>query len=299
MDTIEVGGIPADCFIFSGGRQLSNNLRQLLQELLRSPVGHQELQAGMMALLPVAVITENGHNTNRHLQHVLRAYEYVQPFGQMGFGGQSASHPHMEACHFLAVDHLHSRCISQVIDFRMGGIVYIAGNGHFEFAGKIGEIPVQNEEIIHLVHQILRIQHLIGIDPGQGIADNSAGAVAAGFVGIETNRLQTFEDVRQMLHLEPVELYGLAGGNVQQIAPVIPGDAGQNPGLLGIDDAGVNAHPHHKVAVTGLLLVDSGPFEPVQVILGNRRISACCIFLNNGTNDIQTVFFKLDQLDLV
>ncbi|MNP72978.1 hypothetical protein D3C76_1696280 [compost metagenome] len=53
------------------------------------------------------------------------------------------------------------------------------------------------------------------------------------------------------------------------------------------------------MSVTGLLLIYTGPLKPVQIVLGDGFIAACSVFFDNGANDIQTVFFKLDQLDFI
>src|SRR3954447_2164531 len=70
---------------------------QHLAELLRAPVGHQELDPSVVARAPVTVVAEDRADAGPDLGHLVGTYEDAQPLGEHRVGGQPAADPEVEA----------------------------------------------------------------------------------------------------------------------------------------------------------------------------------------------------------
>ncbi|MNL49975.1 hypothetical protein D3C87_1729530 [compost metagenome] len=96
MHTVKISGLPPNRLIFSAGWELAYGFNQLRFEFLGTPVGDEEFQTGMVAFLPVAVITEQGNHPGSYLKRFFRLHEDIQLLRQMRFSRESAAYHQME-----------------------------------------------------------------------------------------------------------------------------------------------------------------------------------------------------------
>ena len=82
---------------------------------------------------------------------------------------------------------------------------------------------------------------------GERAAGDVADDVAAGSHGGEAGGLEGLDDDGQGLDGEPVELDGLAGGDVGEVAGVVDGEMAEGAELGGGEDAVGDGDTHHEV----------------------------------------------------
>src|SRR5205823_8491313 len=72
-------------------------LLEHLTELLRAPVGHEELQPRPVARLAIAVVAEQPRDGAPHLGHLVRFDEDTEPLREHRVGRQASADPQVEA----------------------------------------------------------------------------------------------------------------------------------------------------------------------------------------------------------
>src|SRR5260221_9718217 len=72
-------------------------LDEHVAELLRSPIIHQELEARMVAALPVAVIAKYLRNATAHIGNLLGGYHDVELLAQLRLRRETAAYAHEES----------------------------------------------------------------------------------------------------------------------------------------------------------------------------------------------------------
>ncbi len=156
------------------------------------------------------------------------------------------------------------------IDVGLGAADAAAGDGDFVFAREIRELGVVGHVPADLVQLAVRVDDLLGIDAGDGAADDVAGVIAASAAGGDADGIEGGEDFRDILDAEPVHLDGLAGGDIREAVGELVGDPGDDMGLGGGELAAGDFGPEHEVAgVLGLLSINAVPFEALEVVVRN------------------------------
>ena len=81
-------------------------------------------------------------------------------------------------------------------------VVLCTGNGRVPLAGQVGilrvALAVVGEEVLQLGGVRPRVDDLVGINAGDGVAGDVAGVVEAGLDRAEAGFLQTLENFRQV-----------------------------------------------------------------------------------------------------
>ena len=223
-------------------------------EPLRPPLGHEELQPGLVAQATVAVVAEDADDAVPDVENVLRRDEGPQPLAQTRGGRQGAGHPQVVAgTEFGVVDADEGDVVDLVEDVEAGG----AGDGRLELAGQIGQLGVTQVGVLDGTGQWGRIDDLVLGDAGNRGDQEPPGRVPAALDGGQPHRLQAPPQLGHAVDLHPVELDVLPVGDVGGAASEVVGDRAEHPQLLAAQAPTVQAHPLHEVAV--------GQFGDVQL----------------------------------
>ncbi len=119
-----------------GQRAVQVLLLQHLAELLRPPVGDQELDPGVRAGAAVAVVPEHRADPGPHVGDLLGPDEDPQPLGEHRVGGQPAPDPQVVPDLAPGVAHADER---DVVDLVVGAVVRATGDRGLELARQVGE----------------------------------------------------------------------------------------------------------------------------------------------------------------
>ncbi len=111
-------------------------LLQHLPELLRAPVGDEELQPGPVPQPAVAVVTEHRRDRRPHLGDLVGLDERAEALGDHRVGGQPAAHPQVVAGLAVRAGHADER---HVVDLVHGALRGAAAHHRLVLAGQVGE----------------------------------------------------------------------------------------------------------------------------------------------------------------
>ena len=262
----DVVGVPARLL---GGRSVGQGAPQVvvledLAEPLRPPLGHEELQPGLVAQATVAVVAEDADDAVPDVEGVLRRDEGPQPLAQTWGGGQGAGHPQVVAGTELGVVDAHEGDVVDLVeDVEAGG----AGDGRLELAGQIGQLRVAQVGVLDGAGQRGRIDGLVLGDAGNGGDQEASGRVPAALDRGQPHRLQVPPELWDIVDLDPVELDVLAVGDVGGAAGEVVGDRAQYPQLLAAQAATIQAHPLQEVAVGELGGIQLGGAAAIDSLL--------------------------------
>ena len=115
-----------------------------LAELLGTPLGEQELEAGLVAQPPVAVVAEDPDDAVPDLGRLLLADEDADPLGESRRGREAAADPQVVAGAQLGVDDADER---HVVDLVHDVEARVAGDRGLELARQVGELGVADEAL--------------------------------------------------------------------------------------------------------------------------------------------------------
>src|SRR5690606_15984336 len=158
-----------------------------LAELLDAPVLDEELQSGAGPQPPVAVVAEDADDALPHLRHVLQWDPGAETPGQVGVGRQSAADPHVEPRAVLGV---HGADEGDVVDLRDHVVAGVPADRRLELARKVRERLVADVPALDRLDGGGAVDDLVGRDAGDGAAQDDAGAVAAGLLRGQADRLE-------------------------------------------------------------------------------------------------------------
>ena len=262
----DVVGVPARLLRCRAVRQGAPQVVVLedLSELLRPPLGHEELQPGLVAQATVAVVAEDADDAVPDVQGVLRRDEGPQPLTQTRGGGQGAGHPQVVAGTELGVVDAHEGDVVDLVeDVEAGG----AGDGRLELAGQIGQLGVTQVGVLDGTGQRGRIDDLVLGDAGHRGDQEPPRRVPAALDRGQPHRLQAPPQLWDIVDLHPVQLDVLPVGDVGGAAGEVVGDRAEHPQLLAAQAPTVQAHPLHEVAVGELGGVQLGGAAAVDPLL--------------------------------
>ena len=252
-----------------------------LAELRGTPLGHEELQAGLGAQPPVAVVAEDRDDAEPHVGGLLGRDEHAEPLGQARGGGQPATDPEVVAGAELGVDDPDER---DVVDLVHDVEARVPGDGRLELARQVGELRVADEPAGDLVDRGRGVEDLVGGDAGERAAEDDARGVTARLGGLQADGLEAAPDLGHVLDPDPVVLDVLPVADVGRAAGELVAEVGEHPQLGQGEGATVEPHPQHEVLVgelgvvelRGAAAVDAGlalgveppPAEPAAEVLG-------------------------------
>ena len=199
-----------------------------LAELLRTPVGHQELQPRVHPGAAVAVVAEDRDDAFPHLGGAVRLDERTEPDTQLGVGRQTAADPQVVSGPELG---MHDADQRDVVDLVVAAVHGAAADRGLELARQVRERRVAEVARGHLADVRRAVDDLVGVDAGERAADDDARAVAAGLGRAETDRLEPFPDGGHVLDADPVQLDVLPVGDVGDVPAELGRDAGDDPQL--------------------------------------------------------------------
>jgi hypothetical protein len=193
------------------------------------------------------------------------------------------------------------------------GTLHAPGDRHLELAGQVGVLAVAGEEVRDLAGDGQGVEGLVGVDPGDRTAEDVAGRVAAGLHRGQPDGGEPAPDAGDVLDPEPVDLDGLAGGEVGVARAEDPGlgavgalaegvgDHADLADLRGGEEPAGDLDPHHEGVPALLLRVDPGPLQPLHLAgnLGDARRPLLGVGVDDGVGDLQRVTLELPLLDLV
>ncbi len=237
---------------------------QHLAELLRAPVGDQELQAGAVAQPPVAVVAEDRDDALVDVGHVVDRHPGAEAHAQLRVGGQAAADPQVEARTVLGVldaDERHVVDLVHHVQHRR------PGDRGLELAGEVRVRGVVQDPALHLLQGRRAVDDLVLGDTGDRGADHHAGRVAAGGDRGQADALQALPDLGHVLDADPVVLDVLPVGDVGRAARELLRDLTDDAQLRGGQRAAVDADAQHEVAVVQLLRLQDRRLSAVDALL--------------------------------
>jgi hypothetical protein len=160
---------------------------QDLAELLRTPVGHQELQAGLGAHAAVTVVAEDAGDAEPYFGGFLGADEGTEALAEHRVGGQRAAGPEVVADAEFGVLDAHE---GEVVDLVHHVLAGVAGDGGLVLARQVGQQRVADEALGQLRDERGGVDDLVLGDAGHRGAEDDAGNVAAGLGGGQANTFQ-------------------------------------------------------------------------------------------------------------
>ena len=196
-------------------------------ELLRAPVGDEELHAGAGAQAAVAVVAEDRRDAVPDLGDLLERDPGAEPLREHRVGGQPATDQQVEARSVFGVDDSGE---GDVVDLGDDVVARVAADRRLELAGEVGERRVTDVAALDLLDRRGAVDDLVGGDAGDGGAEDGAGAVAARLLRREPDALEPLQ-ISGCPRPDPVVLDVLAIGQVRGVAAELGRDAGDRPEL--------------------------------------------------------------------
>ena len=281
-----------------------------LAELLRAPVGEQELQPGLVAHPAVAVVAEDGDDPGPHVGYVVLGHERAEPHGQPRVGRQPAADPQVVARAQLGVLDADER---DVVDLVHDVVGEHPGDRGLELARQVGVGRVADVAALDLLDRRRRVDQLVPGDAGDRRAEDDARAVTAGLGGQQADALEPLPDRGHVLDPHPVQLDVLPVGDVGGAAGVVAGHLADDAGLLGGEGAAVHPDAEHEVLVLELVRLERGglaavdarlalgveppPAEPpVQVVAADRGEALLAVDVLDAGADVERVVLLLEPL---
>ena len=256
----------------------------LLEDLpdpLGAPVGHEELQAGVVAGPPVAVVAEEPGDPCPDVGHQVHLDEGAEALAEVRVRTEAPAGPEVEAGRAVVAADADE---GDVVDLVLGALLGAAGDRGLELAREVLVLGIADEALMRGQESGRRIEQLPRVDARQRAPDHRTGAVTACLARRETHAFDRVEDPRHVLDADPVELDVLAVGHVRDVPPEALRDPGDRAELFAGQAARREADPHHEELVLELvrlrgrrpaprdplaaLGVDAPPAEPSPQVVG-------------------------------
>src|SRR6478672_12841873 len=178
-------------------------LLEHLAELLRAPVGDEELEAGPVAQPAVPVVAEDRDDADPDLGDLFEADPGAETLREHRVGREAAADPDVEPGSELRVDDTDERHVVRLVgDVEAGR----AGDRGLELPRQVGELGGADVAVPDLLQGRRAVDDLVGGDARHGRAEDDARRVAAGLGRHETDGLEALPDRGDVLDADPVEL---------------------------------------------------------------------------------------------
>ena len=283
---------------------------QLVAEALGPELLDQVAHPGQAAVLAVAELAEELGDGPGDLDRLVLGHEHVDVGGHPLAVGQPAAHQEVEPERAVGGP---GRPQADVVDLGLGAVLEAARHRDLELAGQVGVLAVAGEEVGDGPGDGQGVEGLVGVDARDRAAQHVAGRVAAGLDGGQADRGEPAPDPGDVLDPQPVDLDGLAGGEVGVAGPEHArlgavgtlaegvGDHADLAGLGGGEEAAGHLDPHHEGVAALLLGVDAGPLQALDLAghLGDAGRTLLRVRVDDGVGDLEGVALELEQLDLV
>src|SRR5699024_11052132 len=146
-------------------------------ELLRTPVGEQELQAGLVAQAPVAVVAEDRGDAEPGVDDLVGGDPGAEAFGEAGHDRQRTADPQVIADAVLGVVDGDEGAVVDLVDDVLAGV---AGDRGLVLARQVRQARISDVAAGDLLDRRRRSDELNGGTCGHGRAEGGPGQVAAG-----------------------------------------------------------------------------------------------------------------------
>src|SRR3954469_7233038 len=238
-------------------------LLQHLAELLRAPVGDEELQASAVARLAVAVVTEQPRHRRPDFRDLIRLDEDAEALREHRVGRQPAADPQVEPDSAVLVLHADER---DVVDLVRRALHRATADRGLVLAREVGELFVALGQLVDRTKDVVRVDDLLVVDTGQRAAQHVPGRVTTRLGGRQTDAFEPAPDLGHVLDADPVQLHVLPVGDVSDVAAELPGDAGDDPQLVAGQRTAGDTHPEHEVLVVEILRFEDRGLAAVDAL---------------------------------
>ena len=286
---------------------------QHLPELLRAPLGDQELQAGAGAQPAVAVIAEDAAHAGPHLRHLVEGDPSAQALAQHRVGGQATADPHVETGAMLRVIHADE---GHVLHLMRDVQARRTGNRRLELARQIVELVAGEVLVLDAADGRGAVDDLVGRHARHRRTEDDAGDVAATEVGVQADGVETIPNLRHVLDADPVQLDVLPVREIGRVPGEVAGNLADGANAGGGGLAAVEADAEHEVLVLEFLVglhagvlaaqpllplgVQADPLEARREILGGDGAEALLgVDVDDPLLDRESRILLLDALVVV
>ena len=169
---------------------------------------------------------------------------------------------------------MHDSDEGDVIDLGRNIVHRMAGQSGLELPRQVGVLRIADVAIDDVAYCRCRVDDLLVGDAGHRRTEDDPRAVAAGFGGLQSDRLQAAPDLGDVFDANPVQLHVLPVGDVGGVAGKFDRNLADDPQLLGGQRAAIDADAQHEVLVIelprlerrGLAAVDAGSALGIQPV---------------------------------
>ena len=148
-------------------------------------------------------------------------------------------------------------------------ILTATGERDVELAGQVAERMAAIEGALQVQQEGRGVIDLVGVEPGQGAADQVADIVHPGLQGADPDRREAAQHLRNVRQSQRAKLDILAGGEVRRAMAEFLRNLGKCLQLGAGQAPAGRAQPHHKETGRLLAMEDAVPLHAVQVFLGD------------------------------
>src|SRR5208282_6252447 len=145
-----------------------------------------------------------------------------------------------------AAQHAGRRSQAHVIDLRIRAPDAASGDLDLEFAGQVVEVGVARQHSRRFERQGRSIADFIGVHSRDRTSGNISGDIAAGAGRVQAYFRERFEQVRQLLDRDPVQLNVLTHRDVGNSVSVAAGELGNGSQLFRTQQAVGDPDSHHE-----------------------------------------------------
>src|SRR5215217_2631958 len=260
VDADVIPAVPLRQVLCGGCEPHGNALRELFAEALRTELLDQVAHPRRPAVLPVPKLAEDLGYAAGDLHCIFGSDEHVDIRGHPRAVGEAAANAKIEA--HSAVFHS-GREHAYVVDLGLCAVLQASRDAHLELPRQVRVLAVTGKVGGDSLRHGVGIYSLLVAEARDRATQHVAGRVAAGLHGRDAGLFQAAPDLGYVLHLDPVHLYVLARGQIEEVVSEVrvghraPREVGRylayDPGLLGRQDAARDFDPHHE-RVAALLL---------------------------------------------
>jgi hypothetical protein len=164
---------------------------------------------------------------------------------------------------------------ADIVDLGLRAVLQASRDAHLELPRQVRVLTVTGKVGGDSLRHGVGVYGLVVAEARNGATEHVAGRVAAGLHGRDANLFQTAPDLRHVLHLDPVHLYVLTRGQIEEVVAEVRIWYGASrevsrylpyhPGLPWRKDPAGDFDPHHECVAALLLRVYAYPLQPLDL----------------------------------
>jgi hypothetical protein len=139
-----------------------------------------------------------------------------------------------------------------IVDLGVRAVHPAAADRRLVFARQVREVGITQVPRGHFTDLRRRVEHLVRRDTGKGAAQDHTWRVPARLLRGQPNRIEPFEDSRDVLDADPMELYVLSVRDVGDVTPEPFARPRDRAELVARHLAAVDPDAHHEELVLEL-----------------------------------------------